>query len=90
LWDGAGVKAGEAFERKIQEWQNRDWMVGLAANLAFPFMATWTESLAVGTAGFVERIKRLRLARTETEVTETAHGQMALQEWPAPYGQETA
>ena len=37
LWDGAGVKAAKAFERKCMEWQQRDWMTWLAENLVFPF-----------------------------------------------------
>ena len=43
LWDGAGVKAGKAFERKIQEWAKRDWMAWLSENLTFPFTATREE-----------------------------------------------
>jgi REP-associated tyrosine transposase len=49
----------------------------------------WTESLAVGSAGFVEKIKPLRLTRREAEVTEGADGISVLREIPVPYGTET-
>ena len=48
----------------------------------------WTESLAVGSAGFVEKIKPMVLSRRETEVIEMADGVNVLQEAPSPYGQE--
>ena len=36
--------------------------------------ACWTESLAVGSAGFVERIRPLILNRRETEIVEEQPG----------------
>jgi hypothetical protein len=48
----------------------------------------WTESLAIGSAAFVERIKPLLLTRSETEVIKLAEGWSVLQEAPIPYGQE--
>jgi putative transposase len=50
--------------------------------------AMWTESLAIGSAGFVEGIKPLLLSRRETEVVRTAEGFAVLQESPVPYGQK--
>jgi putative transposase len=50
----------------------------------------WTESLAVGSAGFVEKIKPMVLTRRDTEVTDAGDGVNVLQESPSPYGQETA
>jgi hypothetical protein len=52
--------------------------------------AIWTESLAVGSAGFVERIKPMVLTRRETEVVEMEGGVSVLQECPGPYGQKTS
>ena len=49
----------------------------------------WTESLAIGSAGFVERIKPLLLSRKKTEVIQTAEGLTVLQESPVAYGQES-
>jgi REP-associated tyrosine transposase len=49
----------------------------------------WTESLAVGSTGFVEKIKPMVLTRRETEVTEIGEGVSVLQESPSAYGQET-
>ena len=49
----------------------------------------WTESLAVGSNGFLEKIKPLILSRRETEVVETAEGLKALREAAASYGQKT-
>ncbi len=37
LWDGEGDEASEAFEEKMEEWEERDWMTWLKENLAFPF-----------------------------------------------------
>jgi len=48
--------------------------------------ALWTESLAVGSTGFVERMKPLILSGRESEVVETPDGLALLQETPAPYG----
>jgi hypothetical protein len=43
IWDGSGMKAAKAFERKRAEWRQRDWMTWLAGNLAFPFTVTRME-----------------------------------------------
>ncbi len=48
----------------------------------------WTESLAVGSAGFVEKIKPLILWRRETEVIESEDGVSVLRESPSPYALE--
>ena len=48
----------------------------------------WTESLAVGSLSFVERIKPLILSRRETEVVQTGAEVWELQEAAVPYGQE--
>ena len=50
----------------------------------------WTESLAVGSAEFVGKIKPMVLTRRETGVTEIENGMNVLQEVPSPYGQETS
>jgi hypothetical protein len=48
-----------------------------------------TESLAVGSHGFLEKIRPLILSRRETEMEESSDGNVwALQEAPVPYGQE--
>ncbi|MCL5097334.1 MAG: transposase [Candidatus Omnitrophica bacterium] len=50
----------------------------------------WTESLAVGSAGFVEKIKPLILSRQQTEVVEAGKDFWVLKEQPAiPYSQKT-
>jgi putative transposase len=49
----------------------------------------WTESLAVGSAGFVERMQPLIVSRQETEIVEATGGVWALREEGAPYGKET-
>ena len=49
----------------------------------------WTESLAVGSAGFVERIQPMVLSRQETEVAEVSDSVWVLLETPVSYGQET-
>ena len=46
----------------------------------------WTESLAVGTRVFVERIQPLILSRRETETIEQSSGQWILQETALSYG----
>ena len=51
--------------------------------------AAWTESLAVGNAGFVEQIQPLILTRRETETVPVAEDAWVLREAPTPYGQET-
>lgn len=48
----------------------------------------WTESLAVGSAGFVERIKPMVLSRRETEVVDLGEVSI-LQEPSASYGQKS-
>jgi hypothetical protein len=50
---------------------------------------TWTESLAVGSAGFVEKIKPLILTRRETEIIPAEEDTWVLQEPSSSYGQET-
>lgn len=37
LWDRTGKAAEEAFDRKCEEWQRRDWMKWLGEHLTFPF-----------------------------------------------------
>jgi putative transposase len=50
----------------------------------------WTESLAVGSVGFVEKVQGKILSRRETEIVRTTDSQAwLLQEPKAPYGQET-
>jgi hypothetical protein len=50
--------------------------------------ACWTESLAVGSIGFVERIQPLILSRRETELVQAAEDVWGLREEGIPYGQE--
>jgi len=50
----------------------------------------WTESLAVGSAEFVEKIKPMVLTRRETEVIQSGEGISVLQESAPPYGQKTS
>ena len=46
----------------------------------------WTESLAVGSREFLERIQPWILSRQETEIVESVEGKVwALQEAPSPY-----
>ena len=49
----------------------------------------WTESVAVGSLGFVEKVKPLTLFRRKTEIVPTADNVWALQEAVIPYGQKT-
>lgn len=49
----------------------------------------WTESLAVGSAGFVERIQPLILSRLETEIVQGTEGLWILQERGAAYSAKT-
>jgi len=49
----------------------------------------WTASLAVGSLGFVEKVKPLILSRRETEIVPTADNAWVLQEAVIAYGQET-
>ena len=48
--------------------------------------ACWTESLAVGSAAFLERIRPMILSRRETEIVEAEPGLWALKEAEIPYG----
>jgi hypothetical protein len=48
----------------------------------------WTESLAVGSSGFLEKIRPLILSRRETEIMETDTGTWVLKEAEIPYGQK--
>jgi hypothetical protein len=48
--------------------------------------ACWTESLAVGSQGFVERIQPMIQSRRETEVVAAAGNGWALQEPASSYG----
>jgi hypothetical protein len=49
----------------------------------------WTEGLAVGSVGFVERFKPADFSRRQTELVETATDVWALQETTIPYRQKT-
>jgi hypothetical protein len=49
----------------------------------------WTESLAVGSSGFLEKIRALILSRLETEIVEMDSGFWELKETGTPYGQKT-
>jgi len=48
----------------------------------------WTESLAVGSLGFVEKVKPLILFRRKTEMVPRADDMWVLQEAAIPYGQK--
>jgi hypothetical protein len=48
----------------------------------------WTESLVVGSPGFVKRMQPLILSRQETEIAEGPEGVWVWREAAAPYGQE--
>mgnify|MGYP001309500484 FL=1 len=50
----------------------------------------WTESLAVGSREFIDRIKPLILSRQETEVVEPEPGLWILKEAEVPYGSKSA
>jgi len=45
LWDGEGYEAGDAFDLKCEEWEQRDWLTWLAKNLVFPFKVTREEDM---------------------------------------------
>jgi hypothetical protein len=45
LWDEEGDAADEAFDLKLEEWEERDWVTWLAENLTFPFQATRVQNL---------------------------------------------
>ena len=51
--------------------------------------ACWTESLAVGSRGFVERIQPLIQSRRETEMVPAANNAWELREEASPYGPKT-
>jgi len=51
--------------------------------------ACWTESLAVGSVGYLERIRAENRSRRETELVEATEGVWALRDPVAPYGAET-
>jgi hypothetical protein len=38
-WDSEEDVDGEAFDRKYEEWESREWVSWLKANLKFPFRA---------------------------------------------------
>ena len=50
----------------------------------------WTEGLAVGSTGFLERIRPLILSRQETELVQQDGEIWVLQEAPTPYGAKTS
>jgi hypothetical protein len=50
--------------------------------------ARWTESLAVGSRAFVEKVQPLISGRLETESVMTANNIWAIQEAAVPYGQQ--
>lgn len=49
----------------------------------------WTESLAVGSQGFLEKIQPMILSRRETEIVETDTSLWTLNETSTPYGRKT-
>ena len=51
--------------------------------------ACWTESLAVGSREFLEKVQPLILSRRETEIVASTDTVWCLQEAVVPYGQET-
>jgi hypothetical protein len=48
----------------------------------------WTESLAVGSSGFVEKVQMLILSRPETDLEQVTDNVWALSETPVPYGRK--
>ena len=52
--------------------------------------AHWTESLAVGSRAYVERIQPLILSRRETDIVEEASGSWVLKENQGAYGTKWA
>ena len=42
---GYSSASDEAFEKKCEEWESRDWMKWLGAHLTFPFTATREEDM---------------------------------------------
>ena len=51
-------------------------------------VAYWTESLAVGSPAFLERVQPLILSRRETEIEETDEHVWTVSETAVPYGQK--
>ena len=49
----------------------------------------WTESLVVGSTGFVKAMQPLVLSRQETEIVEAPDGVWSLRDPEASYGKET-
>ena len=45
LWDGEGYEAGDVFDLKCKEWEQRDWMSWLAERVVFPFKARREEDM---------------------------------------------
>jgi putative transposase len=50
--------------------------------------ACWTESLAIGTPPFLERVQPMVLSRQETEIVEQSPGFWILREPAIPYGSD--
>ena len=64
--------------------------VSLPAGVSFTALAAGQyHSLALGSAGFLEKVKPMVLSRRETEVKEIADGMNVLHELPSPYESET-
>jgi putative transposase len=49
----------------------------------------WTESLAIGSHAYVEKLRPLIHSRSETEIVSTGERGWVLEEKPEPYGQKT-
>jgi hypothetical protein len=76
----------------LKEEVRKNLEVSLAERMARDQMkreACWTESLAVGSAGFVEKFKPADFSRRETQIVEAGEGAWALQETATPYRQKT-
>lgn len=43
LWDGDGEDAEDAFDRKLDEWEQRDWLTWLSENFSFEGFDEGTE-----------------------------------------------
>ena len=46
-WDSEEDVYGEAFDKKYEEWEKRDWVSWLKENLTFPFQAERVEDLYI-------------------------------------------
>ncbi len=44
-WDSDEDVSGEAFDKKYEEWEERDWIKWLKQNLTFPFQAERVEDM---------------------------------------------